>query len=200
MDLTPKTLISEIIAKLTTEQKRLLYLIGLYTEVNGQIGQQWLKDLSLKGLLVKGVRDKIFNWDYAPASVMYMGTRKIINITQEGQNDLNELRICGLIGRLRLGTSRHFYFNAYGLTPEGVIVFAAIQKEDRAPIDALVHCKCGKLYEVIPEQTSIFMLCEACNVRIDTEVGDIESVSYMCVPKWLKLKMETQWKPTIKKE
>jgi len=201
MDLSPKTLVSEIVAKLTKDQKRLLYLIGLYTEVNGQIGQQWLKDLSLKGLLVKGVREKIFDWDYAPSSVMYMGTRKIINITQEGQNDLNQLRVYGLIGRLRLGTSRHFYFNAYGLTPEGVTVFAAIPKEDREPIDKLIHCsKCGKLYEVIPEPTSIYMICEACNVKIDTEVGEIESVSYMCVPKWLKMKMETQWKPIIRKE
>ncbi|MCJ7740909.1 hypothetical protein MUP32_06400, partial [Candidatus Microgenomates bacterium] len=151
MELSPNTPVPEMIAKLTTEQKRLLYLIGLYTEVDGRIGQQWLKDLSLKGLMVKGVRDKVLDWDYSPASVMYMGTRKIINITQEGQSDLNTLRIIGLIARLRLGTARHFYFNAYGLTPEGINVFAAIQKEDREPIDKLVHCnQCGKLVEVIP--------------------------------------------------
>ena len=195
MDSPTKAAIEEIIAKLTTEQKRLLYLIGLYSEVDGEAGKQWLKDLSLKGLFIKGVRDQIFDWDYAPASVMYRGTRKIINISQEGQNDLNALRNYGLIERLRLGTSRHFYFNAYGLSTEGTVLYQNIAKEDRDPIDALVHCKkCGQLYEVIPEDDSIYLTCEQCNERINTEVDDIEAVSYMCVAKWLKMRLETTWK------
>jgi WD repeat-containing protein 35 len=191
---------SEIFTKMTPEQKRLLYLIGLYTEINGQVGKQWMKDLSLKAVLIKGVREKVFDWDYAPASVMYMGTRKIINVTQEGQNDLNHLRIFGLISRLRLGTIRHFFFNAYGLTPIGINVFRLIQKEDREPIDILAHCsKCGKLFEITSEQKSVYMICSACNQKVDTEVSDIESVQYMCVPKWLKVKLESQWKPVLRK-
>jgi len=191
---------SEILEKMTTEQKRLLYLIGLYTEINGQVGKQWIKDLSLKAVLIKGVRAKVFDWDYAPSSVMYMGTRKIINVSQEGQNDLNNLRIFRLISRLRLGTIRHFFFNAYGLTPFGIEIFKLIKKEDREPVDKLVHCnKCGKLLEIIPEHKTVYIICPACNQKIDTEVSDIESVQYVCVPKWLKVKLESQWKPVVRK-
>lgn len=202
MDTTPKEPVSEIIQKLTDEQRRLLYLIGLYSTIEETVGKQWLKDLSLKGLLIKGIRDKILDYDYAPASVMYRGTRKVLNISQEGQNDLNILREYGLVARLRLGTDRHFYFNAYGLTFDGVEVFHAILQEDRDPIDKLVHCaKCGKLYEVIPEEDSIYMICEPCKVKINTEVDDIEDVAYMCTPKWLKIKMiETEWKPISEEE
>ncbi|MHA1263957.1 MAG: hypothetical protein ACTSRS_01880 [Candidatus Helarchaeota archaeon] len=186
----------EIINKLTIEQKRLLYLIGLYTVIDVEVGTQWLKDLSLKGLLIKGIRDKIFDYDYAPTSVMYKGTRKVLNVSQEGQNDLNLLREYGLVARLRLGTNRHFYFNAYGLTFEGADIFNVIPQEDRDPIDKLAHCKkCGALYEVIAEEDSIYMICETCNVKINTEVDDIEAVTYMCTPKWLKIKLESEWKP-----
>ena len=188
--------VKEIVRKLTVEQKRLLYTIGLYTTVEGEVGKQWLKDLSVKGLILKGIRQKIFDYDYAPASVMYQNTRKVLNISQEGQNDLNLLREYGLVARLRLGTTRHFYFNAYGLTYDGTEVFAVIPQEDRDLIEKLVHCaKCGRLYEVIPEEDSIYMTCEACDVKINTEIDDIEDVSYMCTPKWLKMKLETKWRP-----
>lgn len=195
MDISSKEPVKEIVKKLSVEQRRLLYMIGLYSTVDGEVGVQWLKDLSLKGLIVKGTRDKVFDYDYAPASVMYKTTRKVINISQEGQHDLNELREFGLVSRLRLGTARHFYFNAYGLSPEGVDVFSLIHQDDRDPIDKLVHCaKCGELYEVIPEVDSIYMTCEHCNVKFNTEVNDIESVAYTCTPKWLKIKMEPGWK------
>jgi len=191
--------VKEIIRKLTVEQKRLLYTIGLYTAGEGKVGKQWLKDLSLKGLILKGIREKVFDYDYAPASVMYQSTRKVLNISQEGQNDLNLLREYGLIARLRLGTTRHFYFNAYGLTFDGAEVFAVIPQEDRDPIEKLIHCaKCGRLYEIIPEEDSIYMTCEACDVKISTEIDDIEAVSYMCTPKWLKMRLETKWSPISK--
>ncbi len=188
--------LQEIIGKLTTEMKRVIYMIGLYTTVENEVGKQWLKDLSLKGLILKGIRNKIFEYDYAPASVMYQGTRKVMNISQEGQNDLNVLREYGLVARLRLGTTRHFYFNAYGLTFDGTEVFGVVPQEDRDPIDKLVHCAtCGRLYEVIPEEDSIYITCETCNVKINTEVDDIEDVAYMCTPKWLKMRIESKWRP-----
>lgn len=196
MNFSSKEPVKEIIQKLTTEQKRLLYLVGLYTATTDQVGKQWLKDLSLKGLILKGIREKIFDYDYAPSSVMYRGTRKVLNISQEGQNDLNLLREYGLVARLRLGTTRHFYFNAYGLTFDGAEIFAITPQEDRDPIDSLAHCpKCGRLFEVIPEADSIYMTCEPCDVRINSEVDDLEDVAYMCSPKWLKVKLESKWRP-----
>lgn len=195
LDISSKPAIKEIIDKLTTEQKRLLYLIGLYTVVDAKVTTQWLKDLSLKGFILKGIRDKIFDYDYAPSSIMYKGTRKVLNISQEGENDLNILREYGLVNRLRLGTTRHFYFNAYGLSFEGADVFDAIGQEDRDPIDKLTHCgKCGQLFEATPMDDSIYLVCGICNIKINTEVDDIESVAYMCSPKWLKIQMETEWK------
>ncbi len=197
MNDAPKASIYEIIEKLTEEQRRLLYMIGLYTALEDTVGTKWLKELSVTGLILKGTRDKVFDYDYAPSSVMYQGTRKVLNISQEGQNDLNALREYGLLARLRLGTTRHFYFNAYGLTFTGVDVFNLVPQEDRTPIEKLVRCaKCGKLYEVVPEEDSIYMTCASCDVKINTEVDDIEDVAYMCSPKWLKIKLiGTEWKP-----
>ncbi|MHA1651843.1 MAG: hypothetical protein ACTSYB_16750, partial [Candidatus Helarchaeota archaeon] len=125
----------EIAEELSDEQNMLLYLIGLYSKIDGEYGKQWLKDLSLKGLISKGIRDKIYDWDYAPASIMYRGSRKVINISQEGTNDLNYLRSIGLVARLRLGTSRHFYFNAFSVTEEGAKVISEIPQELRDKID-----------------------------------------------------------------
>jgi len=209
----------EIAEELSDEQKMLLYLIGLYTKIDGEYGKQWLKDLSLKGLISKGIRDKIYDWDYAPASIMYRGSRKVINISQEGTNDLNYLRSIGLVARLRLGTSRHFYFNAFSVTEEGAKVISEIPQELRDKIDKFAHCKkCGKLYEVIPidpeeieewddyeelnpsklsgfdsKNGGIFMVCHSCKIKINTRLDWIEAVSYTCVPRWLNVKMVSEY-------
>ncbi|MHA1132592.1 MAG: hypothetical protein ACTSQI_02490 [Candidatus Helarchaeota archaeon] len=203
---------------LSDERKMLLYLIGLYSKLNGEYGKQWLKDLSLKGLISKGIRDGIFDWDYAPSSIMYRGSRKVINISQEGTNDLNYLRTVDLVSRLRLGTNRHFYFNAFSVTMEGAKLIKTFSKELRDKIDKLVHCqRCGKLYEVIPidpeevddwadyeeinlpssgewdsSKGGIFMVCHDCKIKINTRLDWIEDVSYKCVPKWLKVRMVTK--------
>ncbi len=215
----PKKLVEELLKEISDEKKKLLYMVGLYSKVNGDVGKQWLKDLALRGLISKGIRDGIFDWDYAPASIMYRGSRKVINVSQEGQNDLIEMREDGLVARLRLGTSKHFYFNAFNLTEAGVEAFDLIPKELREPVDKLVHCaSCGALCEVMPldktedieendfeeldppeeeeyknKTEGIYMVCRACKKKLNTRLDWIEAVGYECKAKWPKIKMVTEW-------
>jgi hypothetical protein len=204
--------------ELSDERKMLLYLIGIYSQVDGEYGKQWLKDLSLKGLISKGIRDGIFDWDYAPSSIMYRGSRKVINISQEGTNDLHYLRSIGLVTRLRLGTSRHFYFNAFSVSDEGAEVIKTISTTLKDKVDKLVHCsRCGKLCEVIPidpeevaewddyeeinqkathawdsSNGGIFIVCHDCKTKMNTRLDWIEDVSYKCEAKWLRVRMVTE--------
>ncbi|MFX1293301.1 MAG: hypothetical protein ACFFD2_00385 [Promethearchaeota archaeon] len=226
MESQAKKSVEKIMNELSNEQKMLLYLIGVYSEVDGKYGKQWIKDLALKGLISKGIRSKVYDWDYAPASIMYRGSRKVINVSQEGTNDLNDLRTLGLVARLRLGTNRHFYFNAFSLHKKGIEVVKEIPQEFRKPVDEFIHCKtCGELYEIIPidegdeipenefeeldpsedegyrfRMDGIFMVCYKCKIKINTRLDWIEAVSYTCFPRWLKVNMVAQWELLMKKE
>ncbi|NHI93704.1 MAG: hypothetical protein EAX96_14555 [Candidatus Lokiarchaeota archaeon] len=168
--------------KITVQMKRLLYMIGNYTKQESEYGKLVLKDLPLKGLIFKGIIDKIFDYDYAPQSIFYIDNRRYVNVSQEGEDDLNDLRELGLLKKIRLATRRHFYIYSYTITRKGAEYIELIPDEDKQEVDRLIKCNCGKLFDVIVKKTDIYMRCAECGNMMNTEISEIEDVSYVCVP------------------
>ena len=168
-------------SQITRDMKRLLYLVSAYTNKDGKYGKSVIKDLPIRGLIFKGVLEKIFDYDYAPTSVFYIDNRRYINVSQEGEDDLNDLRELGLLKKIRLATRRHFYIYCYGLTKKGVNFLHEISAEDRAAVDQLIKCDCGKIFDVLVKEAGIFMKCD-CGNMLNTQITEIEDVSYVCEP------------------
>ncbi|MHA1252849.1 MAG: hypothetical protein ACTSRP_22875, partial [Candidatus Helarchaeota archaeon] len=89
---------------LTEPMKRLLYIIAEYTKLNNEYGKLVIKDLPLKALIYYGIISNVLNYDYAPMSVMYMDNRRYLNVSQEGEDDLNDLRDLKLLNKIRIAT------------------------------------------------------------------------------------------------
>ncbi|MHA1269071.1 MAG: hypothetical protein ACTSPY_04730 [Candidatus Helarchaeota archaeon] len=177
---------------ITNQMKRLLYLIAEYTKVDDVYGSLAIKDLPLKALIYKGIITHVLDYDYAPISVMYMDNRRFLNISQEGEDDLDDLRDIGLINKVRLGTRSHTFIYAYLLSNNGIEYLKTIDDEDKNAVNTYLKCKCGKTYEIRVLIDGIFFICKDCGIKIDSEITDIEDVSYKSSP----LKIDT--KLTIK--
>ena len=168
--------------RMTQQMKRLLYLIAQLTKKDGQYGKLVVKDLPLKALIFRGILDKVLDYDYSPQSIYYIENRRYINVSQEGIDDLNDLRELHLLYKIRLATKRHFYIYSYGISKEGIRYLDKISEEDKSVVDKLVKCECGEIFDVIIKKTGIFLKCQNCGNIIDTEVTAIEDVPYKCTP------------------
>lgn len=174
---------------ITEQMKRLCYMIAEFTKQDGKYGVLAFKALPLKALIFKGIIDGVFDYDYAPQSIMYMDNRRFLNISREGEDDLDDLRDINLLNKIRLATKRHVFIYAYNLTKEGINFLNNIPNEDKKIVNELIFCKCGRLYNLIVTVDGIFLICTYCNVKIDTEVTDIEDVSYKCSPIYIRTKL-----------
>ena len=168
--------------QVTRDMQRLLYVIAQYIGVNGVFGKKVIKDLPLRGLIFKGIIDKVFDYDYAPTSVFYIDNRRYINVSQEGEDDLNDLREVGLLRKIRLATRRHSYIYCYGLTKKGIEFLNNISIEDKNAVEKLIKCECGEIFNVLVRDSGIFLKCTNCGNMLNTGITSIEDVSYVCEP------------------
>ncbi|MEM2900602.1 MAG: hypothetical protein QXT63_07400 [Thermoplasmata archaeon] len=169
---------------LTKAQSRLLYLISLYSKPSKNESENviWIREMPLRVMMHEGIERKIFDWDYAPASVMLSDGRKFVNISQEGEDDLNDLRELGLINALKLSTSRYYFITAYCVTEKGLEELKKISIEDKQAIDSLVRCQCGGLLKTVEKEGVIKIKCGNCNYEKESNILDVEDVSYISKP------------------
>ncbi|MHA1298178.1 MAG: hypothetical protein ACTSO9_01910 [Candidatus Helarchaeota archaeon] len=174
---------------ITKQMKRLLYMIAEFTKSEGKYGKLAIKELPIKALIFKGIIDEVFDYDYAPQSIMYMDNRRFLNISREGEDDLDDLRDEKLLNKIRLATQRHVFIYAFNLTQEGIEYLQKIPKVDKEAVNKLIYCKCKNLYNISVQKEGIFLICEKCNVEINTEITEIEDVAYKCAPLKIKTRL-----------
>ena len=169
--------------QLTPEQRRLLILIHTYTAPRDDGSQVWLKDLPLRALMYDGIVKKVFDWDYSPTSVFVHGIRRFINISQEGEHDLFELREAGLVDKLRITATEHVPSKAYRSSTEGAAVVADFPEEDRKTIIDLISClRCENSREVRVTSSEAFYFCKDCESTEHIGLFNIEDVAYVARP------------------
>ncbi|MBD3226933.1 MAG: hypothetical protein GF329_01995 [Candidatus Lokiarchaeota archaeon] len=173
---------------ITEQMKRLLYIIAEYTKKDERYGVYAVKDLPLKALIYYGIIKNVLDYDYAPQSVMYQDNRRYLNISQEGEDDLNDLRDEGLLNRIRLATKSHSFIYAYSLTEKGIKYIDKISEEDKKAVDSIVKCKCSKIYDIKIKPEIILFECISCGISFNSEITDIEDVAYKSTP----FKIKTQ--------
>ncbi len=169
--------------QLTTEQRRLLILINTYTAPRDDGSPVWLKDLPLRAMMYDGIVKKVFDWDYSPTSVFVLGKRRFINISQEGEHDLIELREAGLVDKLRITAADHIPSNAYRSSAEGAALVAGLPEKDRKTIEDLIKClRCESTREVRVTSSEAFYLCQECESTEHIGLFNIEDVAYTARP------------------
>ena len=125
----------------TMNHLKLLYLISKYLHFvqTAQDKEQWVRKLPLLVLVYEGIVQKVFDYDYAPASRSVEHKRVYLNITQEGTDDLDDLVESKLVKGLRLATKEHQSVTAYQISPLGLnMVSKRLPDEEKGLVDALI--------------------------------------------------------------
>ncbi len=175
---------------MTDEHKKLYYLLSKYSKAAHSKEEQevWMKELPLRVLGFEGITQQIFKgYDYAPMSVEIAGGigRRFLNISQEMEDDIADLRELGLLDCLKLSTTTYHVVNAYRIRENEKV---QIPEEFKKEIDKLCNCpKCGQLLEtrINPntedEEELIEVFCRnlACGVARYSNITASEDVSYV---------------------
>jgi DNA-binding PadR family transcriptional regulator len=187
----------DFIHVLTDEQSELMYMMSQFTHE----GDYWITHNALRILIFEGIvykekggRDVFSGWDYAPASVMFTEGRRYVNISQEAEDDLNDLRELGLIDELRMEGPYKQYVTKYQIAGEGRKLIKYFPESLKNAVDEFLTCsKCGKaMIGVIcgldrkDYSDCCTILCRNpdCDHEYTSDITDIEDVSYVSVPFW----------------
>ena len=175
------------LVELTRDQARLLYLLSLYTKParSSKEKESWMKDLALKALIYHLITKHLFSdYDYAPLLAQFFGLHVYMNVSQEGEDDVHDLRELGLVQRLKLSTMRHMYIAAYRVTERGMEALKTVSPEDKEAVDKALSCPaCGRLLSVeIPEKGPQLICLKdmgGCGFTKFIDLFSIEDVPYV---------------------
>lgn len=181
-----------VLRGLDRNQLKLLYLIARYSHKarSAQEKEKWVRNVSLMVLIFEGIRAEAFDYDYAPQSVL-VGTKRIfMNISQEGKDDLDDLREAGLVNACKLSSKEFQSVTAFQLSDVGYEVLDKIPEEMIEMVDDFVMDKgSGELVEAVWDDEQ-FVICIPSDpdgrVSGVTEAEDVSYVSSPYLPSLLR--------------
>ena len=84
------------------DQMKLLYLIYLCTKDKPEATNRWVRELTLMVYVYEGTVDQRFTYDYAPTAYKVNDKRIYLNLSQEGLDDICDLRERDLVVGLKI--------------------------------------------------------------------------------------------------
>lgn len=190
---------------------RLLYLISIYNtqrvknasedpdaDENGTNTNVWVRKVPLMVLIYEGIVAGIFDYDYTPAPDIVDGKRVYMNISQEGRDDLDDLREAGMLYGLKLSSKKYQSTVALRITAIGEAhLERRLTSEDRAAVEGVVYApetrgvEADLLKVSWDSKLGRFMLRSENGYEMESTITEIESVSYVsspyipsCVRRW----------------
>eukprot|EP00026_Physarum_polycephalum_P003108 Phypoly_transcript_03117.p1 GENE.Phypoly_transcript_03117~~Phypoly_transcript_03117.p1 ORF type:complete len:804 (+),score=114.88 Phypoly_transcript_03117:150-2561(+) len=177
---------------LTPDHIKLLYMISVYTgpkskgvnkeekRKEGATGR-WIRKIPLQVLIYEGVIQGVFDYDYAPCSEVVGTRRMFLNISQEGKDDIDDLREADLISGLKLSTSEYQSITAYQINKDGLKELEKhLTKDYQEAVDSFIY-RDNQLFEVYSEGDS-FVLKTSSGYSYTSSITESEDVSYVTSP------------------
>ena len=174
---------------MTTDHTRLLYMIDCYTREGSDDKDTWIRKVPCMVLIYEGIVEGCLDYDYAPAPDIVNGKRTYLNISQDGRDDLDDLREEGFLYGLKLSSKKFQSTVAFRVTPFGKQHLADhLTDEDREEVEKFIYVE-GKpktkenLYQVEWDaEEFVFRLVAQSGESKESTITEIESVSYVSSP------------------
>merc|ERR1719502_1607548 len=186
---------------MSDDQLKLLYCISRYSHKarSTEEKEKWVRKVQLMVLLYEGIISKAFNYDYAPQVQQVEARHVYMNITQEGKDDIDDLREAYLIAAARVTSKDGQSITAYQLTEKGYDALAMVPEDLCKEIDDFIdQMGTGNLIEAVWDGDNFRMRVEGTlnkEGRIST-VTDCEDVSYVSSP-YIPEILRTRGRPCI---
>jgi len=126
---------------LTENQRRLLYLISLYTRVARVASEkeEWVRRQALVVLMYEGIVAQVFDYDYAPQAMHVADRQVFMNVSQEGTSDLDYLREEGLLNSLKAASTSYAPITYYQVSMRGGDVAKRIPRGDKDAVHGMAY-------------------------------------------------------------
>eukprot|EP01050_Picozoa_sp_SAG11_P030170 SAG11_NODE_8809_length_974_cov_1.362286_1_plen_230_part_10 len=135
----------------TNDHLKLLYLTSKYAKcaLTAEEQEGWIRKNALLVLIYEGIVAGVFDYDYAPQSGM-VGTQRVwLNISQEGKDDIDDIREGKLITGLKLSSADLQPITAYQVSPKGLDILDLVPDELKEQVDSYVYGKDGYENELL---------------------------------------------------
>ena len=167
---------------LTDNQNRLLHLINLHTAnaKNREGSDRWIRKQALQVLVYEGVIAEVFDYDYAPQSSLIDNRRIWVNVSQEGQSDVEFLREDGLINALLVSSKAYKPVVMYQLSDKGEVLLQKMSRREKEMVNAFAHKpESRELLQTSWDGESYWLQSSASDYKKRSTSTDIEDVSYV---------------------
>jgi len=126
---------------LTDNQNRLLYLIDLHSRKAENRNEKdiWIRKQALSVIVYEGVLADVFDYDYAPTSILVDNKRVWCNISQEGQSDIEFLREEELVNALLLSSRSYKPGVCYQISEKGKELVKYVSRREKESVDLFAH-------------------------------------------------------------
>ena len=129
----------------------LLYLINKYSNNDAdEDGDRWVRGVPLLVLMYEGIVSNVLDYDYAPQSVKVGRRRLFMNITQEGRDDIDDLREAGLVLSLKLTNNLNNNITAFKVSEQGQLALCVLAESVKKQIDDFVQVRRHPLFAQRP--------------------------------------------------
>ena len=181
----------------TNDHLKLLYMISKYATCaeNPEDMEGWIRKNSLLVLMYEGIVEGVFDYDYAPTSLLVGRNRVWLNLSQEGKDDIDDLREGGLLNGLKLSSEDLQPITAYQVSVKGKELASFVPRDFRTEVDNLIYhdgelITCSWDPEPEPESgdedddelNGVFMLSTEAGYSRRSEITGTEDVSYVSSP------------------
>ena len=188
--------------EMSPSRLRILYLLSLYTRDDSmsEDSNRWCRMLPLLVIIYEGIIKGVFDHDYAPQPYKVDGTRMYLNVSQEGLDDVDDLREQGFLMALRLQTDKYQSSMALRTTELGLRYLEEhLDEESKRAVQKLVYVPVAGS-ELKMDQDAHFLTTEFVSIKWDAEeegfvvyggngsfrristITEVEAVSYVSSP------------------
>ena len=185
------------------ETLKLLYLMYVYTSdsfitknttttttMSRTKKGSWMRQLPILVLIYEGIVRGVFDYDYAPqGECVYGGARMYLNISEEGRDDLDDLRELDMLKALKVTSEQYNHATLLKITTKGIEFIQRMQSNNlltagmRKAVDSLIF-EAGSLIQVHYDSAAkeFYLTVPDMDFSFASTITDIEEVPYVSSP------------------
>lgn len=138
-----------------------------------------MRKQALSVLIYEGIIAGVFDYDYAPQSALVENRRVWINVSQEGQTDIEFLREEELISALLVSSKSYKPVVLYQVSDKGKEVLAQLSRNDKETVNDFAHKPSTRELLRTSWDGESFWLESSSGYRKRSTTTDTEDVSYV---------------------
>jgi WD repeat-containing protein 35 len=171
--------------KVTQDHMRLLYLVSLYTKPaeNDEEKELWIRSHALLVLIYEGIVTGVLDYDYS-SMAMTVGTSRVwMNVSQEGKDDLDDLRGMKLLNTIKLSSKDHGLVTGYQISFKGQkMLKRKLTQSSQDAVNSFCFTADGDPLHVGIEGQAFYFYTQDREYSVPSKVTDTEDVSYVSSP------------------